>query len=225
MYLITIVLSVLGVGFVHCSFFIGLLFQARDAEPGGRVAEYPFYIRGLNLQAKSESDRALKVWMVFLPRIVVGTLMLIVAFTLVSILIKTKEENKMKPPGSNALVVRTIEVVHQSSSRVWSGYGTVQSMASIDVVAEVGGRVIERPESIEAGRKIKKGDLIVGLDDVDFVNALEAAQSAAKSLEAQLMGLHVEDEQLRTQIVYVGEEIEAAQRDLDRTDEAIEAGA
>ena len=181
--------------------------------------------RGLGLQAQNRSDRAAKVWMVFLPRLVIIAVLLVVSVGIVIVLVATRAQSKMKPPQTSAMLVDTIEVIHRPAQRIWSGYGTVRTMGSADIVAEVSGRVVDRPEAIEAGNRVKAGDLIVQLDDSDSINALDGARQAAKSLEAQMTGLTIEIEQMQTQVRLAQEEIDAAQRDLDRTDEAIAAGA
>lgn len=163
--------------------------------------------------------------MVYIPRVLLGGVILVIAFGVVAGLVMTKSKSKMKPPAMGALVVRTIEAIHRPTERVWSGYGTVQTMGSAVIVAEVGGRVIERPESIEAGNHVKAGELLVRLDETDSINALDAARQAVRSLEAQISGLSVEMEQMQTQVQLAQGEIDTARRDLDRTDEAIAAGA
>jgi RND family efflux transporter MFP subunit len=63
------------------------------------------------------------------------------------------------------------------------------------------------------------------LDSSDYANALDAANQAAAAIEAQIAGLNVESERVGTQIELANDEIEAAQRDLERTRQAIDAGA
>lgn len=172
-----------------------------------------------------KSNRSALLWMVYLPRVIIIVVMLLVAVGVVRMLVLTKATSQMKPPMTSALTVRTIEAIHRPSNRIWTGYGTVATMNSADVVSEVGGRVIERPEHIEAGVLVKAGEKLVGLDDSDYINALDAARQSVKSLEAQINGLHVESEQKELQVQYAGQEIEAAKRDLDRIQQAIDAGA
>ncbi len=180
--------------------------------------------KGLALQSQNKNDRAAKLWMVYLPRVIVIVVLLVVSVGIVNILVATKAKSDMNEPTTGAIFVRTIESLHRPSNRIWSGYGTARTMGSADVVAEVGGRVVERPEDIEAGKSIEAGDLIVRLDESDYINALDAARQAVKSLDAQIDGLTIETEQMENQVRYAGEEIAAAQRDLDRMDEAIAAG-
>lgn len=163
--------------------------------------------------------------MVFIPRIVVIVALLAISGGIAMAMIASRGESEMKPPASSAIVVRTIESVHRPANRIWSGYGTARTMGSADLVAEVAGRVTQRPVSIESGRSVRSGDLIVRLDDSDYINALDAARQAVKSLEAQIGGLSIETEQMQNQVGFVGQEIEAAKRDLARVDEAIAQGA
>jgi multidrug efflux pump subunit AcrA (membrane-fusion protein) len=163
--------------------------------------------------------------MVYLPRVVLVVLLLAGSTGIVKALIATRAQNEKNPPSTQGVVVRTIDSVHRPSSRIWSGYGTARTMGSADIVAEVAGRVIERPEKIEAGARVEVGDLIVRLDDADFVNALDGARQAVKSLEAQISGLRIETEELGNQVRYATQEIDAARRDLERVEEAISAGA
>ncbi len=176
-------------------------------------------------QPRKGADRSATLWMVYLPRVVVVVVLLVVSGGIVRAMVATRAKSEMNPPATTAIVVRTIESVHRPSNRIWSGYGTARTMGSADVVAEVAGRVIERPESIEAGKSVKAGDLIVRLDDTDYANALDVARQAAKSLDAQISGLRIETEQLGNQVRYATQEIEAARRDLERIEEAIAAGA
>ncbi len=163
--------------------------------------------------------------MVYLPRVIVVVALLGVSGGIVKAMIATRAKSEMNPPASASIVVRTIESVHRPSNRIWSGYGTARTMGSADVVAEVAGRVIERPQAIEAGKSVESGDLIVRLDDTDSINALDIARQSVKSLEAQISGLRVETEQMENQVRLAAQEIEAARRDLERIDEAIAAGA
>ena len=183
------------------------------------------FFRGSILQSNLKSERSKSLLMVFLPRLVVSVLLIVLAVSVVMLMVASKKKSEMKPPRTNAILVDTIESVHRASFRIWSGYGTARTMASADIVAEVAGRVIERPSEIEVGHRVQANELILRLDDSDYVNAFDAARQAVRSLEAQIEGLKVESEQMGLQVQYAGEEIEAAKRDLARTDEAIAAGA
>ena len=161
--------------------------------------------------------------MVLIPRVAAIVIVLAFALVVVFVMNKLKGENEKVIPQGASIVVRTIPSQHHPTDRIWSGYGTTRTMQSAQIVAEVSGRVIDRPNSIEAGISLKKGDLIIRIDDTDYINTLDAARQALKSIDAQLEGLDVEEEQTRLQVQYASEEIEAAKRDLGRIDQAIAA--
>jgi RND family efflux transporter MFP subunit len=176
------------------------------------------------VQSTESADRFKALLMVFLPRLLIILVLFALAGGITKMLVASKSSGEKKLPDVTNIVVNTIESVHRPSNRIWSGYGTVRTMGSADIVAEVAGRVIERPNSVEAGTKIEAGDLIVRLDDTDYINALDSARQVVKSLEAQIDGLKIESEQLQLQVDFATQEIEAAQRDLDRIDEVIAKG-
>lgn len=163
--------------------------------------------------------------MVIVPRILGVVVLLAGSGLLFKLMVDARDRSDRSPPESSMATVRAIDSVHRPSDRVWTGFGTARTMRSAELIAEVSGRVVERPEGIEAGRPVERGDLIIQLDDADYLNALDSARQALKSIEAQLDGLDVEAEQTRLQVQYASDEIEAAKRDLSRIDEAIAAGA
>jgi RND family efflux transporter MFP subunit len=163
------------------------------------------------------------VSLLFRAGIVIG--ILIIAFGIVRVLDASKVVPARTEELRSNIQVRTIEAQRLQIDRTWDGYGTARSMNDADVVAEVGGRVIERPQSIEPGVRVEVGTVLLRLDSGDYSNALDAANQAASAIEAQIDGLSVESERVGTQIELASDEIESAQRDLDRTRQAVEAGA
>lgn len=150
---------------------------------------------------------------------------LVIGFAVMGLLIATKPKSKTRSEAPPSVLVRAIEATPRSIERVWEGYGTVVSMRRATVAAEVGGRVIDRPAAVEAGRAIDAGSLLVAIDPVDYEAAEARAAQAAVALRAQLDGLAVESERLSVQMELIGDEIAAAERDLERTRQAIEQGA
>jgi len=160
-----------------------------------------------------------------LLRFGLAAFILLVAIGITSALIKSKKTSERTIGLGERLVVRTITTEPRAVDRVWEGYGTVRTMIASDIVAEVSGRVVARPQDIEPGASIRMGDLILQLDDSDYANAYEAARQAADALQAQIDGLAVETERLSTRIEYAEDEINAAESDLERTKEAFAQGA
>lgn len=158
-------------------------------------------------------------------RVVLAVVILAIALGIAVALVKSKTTSERNIGGGDPIAVRTISSEPRIVDRVWEGFGTARTMIASDIVAEVAGRVVARPDDIESGESIRSGDLILQLDDQDYANAREAAQQAADALQAQIDGLAVETERLSTQIEYAEDEINASERDLTRTEDAIAQGA
>lgn len=158
-------------------------------------------------------------------RLAIIVVVLAIAAGIVAVMISTKVESATSDAALRPVQVRTMEAQLRAVDRTWDGYGTARSMNDASIVAEVAGRVIERPNAIEPGQRISVGTILLRLDSSDSTNTLNAANQAASAIEAQLDGLSVESERVGTQIELANDEIDAAQRDLERTAQAIEAGA
>lgn len=158
-------------------------------------------------------------------RLLVAIVLIAAAAGLAFVLYSTRVQPATVPEEIARLSVRVMEARPISVSRTWDGYGTARSMNAADLVAQVAGRVVERPERIEAGVRVGEGDLILKLDTTDYENALASAEQASAALEAQLDGLVVESDRIGTQLGYARDEIDAARRDLERVEQALDAGA
>ncbi len=158
-------------------------------------------------------------------RAVLVVVILAVAFGMTGLLVKSKKTSEVNANERVPVAVRAVMVESREIDRVWEGFGTVRTMIAADIVAEVAGRVVARPAEIEPGSSVRMGDLIVQLDDADYANAYESARLAADALQAQINGLAVEAERIGAQIGFADDEIEAAMRDLERTENAIAQGA
>lgn len=158
-------------------------------------------------------------------RIAVIVLVFIAAGAIFGFLRSLKPESGYNAEPPAPMLVRAVGASPRPIERVWEGFGTASSMRRAQVAAEVTGRVIERPERIEAGRAVDTGALLVAIDPTDYRTAVARAEQAAVALRAQLDGLAVESERVGSQLELVADEIAAAERDLERTREAVSQGA
>jgi len=136
-----------------------------------------------------------------------------------------KPESGYNAEAPVPILVRGVGANARPIGRIWEGFGTASSMRRSRVAAEVTGRVIERPDRIEAGRSVEAGALLVAIDPTDYRTSVARAEQAAVALRAQLDGLAVESERLGSQLELVADEIAAAERDLERTRLAVSEGA
>lgn len=149
-------------------------------------------------------------------RVLAGILLLGGAIGLFQILKATKADPALSEEAGLPPLVRTVEVQRVETARPWTGYGTVRAMTSARVAVQVAGRVVHRPDSIEAGLSVERGDLIVRIDASDFERRVTALEGAVAALDAQLDQLDVEAASLDEQLTLVLEEAEIAQREYER---------
>lgn len=149
-------------------------------------------------------------------RVLAGCFLLIAAIGLFQILKATRAEPTLSEEAGLPPLVRTVEVRRVETARPWTGYGTVRAMTAAQVAVQVAGRVIERPDSIEAGLAVEAGDLLLEIDPSDFRQRVAALEGTVTALEAQIDQLDVEAASLDEQITLVLEEAEIAKREYER---------
>ncbi|MCZ6785942.1 MAG: efflux RND transporter periplasmic adaptor subunit [Planctomycetota bacterium] len=124
-----------------------------------------------------------------------------------------------KPPAKRETVlpfitVRTEEVTRGPYREMLTGYGRARALRRAEVAAEVAGLVEET--SLEAGALVKEGTVLVRLDDRDLKNELAMRKARLDQTRAERDRLDVERESLELQHTTANEELQAAQRELDR---------
>ena len=107
-----------------------------------------------------------------------------------------KLEEKFNP-GSKPNEVRLEKPAKGNLVRVVSAPGQVEARTKVQVSSQVSARIVELP--YKGGEKVKKGDLLVRMDDRDLKAALDAAnadmmaeKSRLEGTRAQLANLQVE---------------------------------
>ena len=155
-------------------------------------------------------------------RTLVGLALIGGSIGFLQVLRATKPMPSRNTEAGQALLVRTVPVQRVVTARPWKGYGTVRALSSTRVSAQVAGRVLERPSSVEAGRTVGIGDVLVRLDASDYERRSASIGAALASLEAELHQLEVEAASLDEQLTMVLEETEIARREHERAVRAFE---
>lgn len=165
------------------------------------------------------------MWIARIVRSLVGLFAIVIAVALFNYLVSTREAPKHRETARSLPVVRAVECVTRPIAQRWVGYGTARAMDASDVAAEVSGRVVERPERLEAGVSVEAGELLVRLDPTDYEQRRQSALMRLGSFEADLSGLEIQEARLGEQADLLDEERAIAQRDLDRARDAFDKGA
>lgn len=164
-------------------------------------------------------------WTARIVRSLVGVIALVASVALFGYLASTREHAKQRETGVDLPIVRAVECVARPVARRWTGYGTARALDASNVAAEIAGRVVERPGGLEAGVAVAAGDLLLGLDPIDYEQRVRSATKQGESIEADLTALEIEESRVREQAGLLEEELAVAQRELDRARDALARGA
>ena len=79
------------------------------------------------------------------------------------------------------------------------GAGTVRARASVDVTAEVAGRVVWVASNFQSGGRVRAGQELFQIDDADYVNKLERARAGVAMQEVEVLRITAEAQVAREQ--------------------------
>ncbi len=101
-------------------------------------------------------------------------------------LIAGKPEMKKEKAPQPTLVVRAVTVQSGPSKAVVKGEGTVRPQSEINLVPQVGGKVIQVSEAMVNGGRFRKEDVLLRIDPVDYRLAVTLAEAKVKDAESRL---------------------------------------
>ena len=155
-------------------------------------------------------------WLALLTRLGVGVLLLAVAMGIYFALVATKPEVEVTDPQTNRPTVVVFRAETVPVQRQWRGYGTADALDSADVPARVTATVEAIPPGVLAGSPVSQGQLLVQLDETDFVRQLEIARERISEIDAALAQLGVEENLLQERLALEDSNVAIAQTEYDR---------
>lgn len=158
-------------------------------------------------------------------RTAVGLAILALGAGIAFVLFATRPELPPRAAPEAALTVGTVPATRTDVDRVWPGYGTARAMNSAALAAQVAGAVVERPEAVEPGNPIQAGDLIVQIEQTDYLARVRAAEQLVSQAQAELAALEVDEAAWAEQVRLADEQAEIERRELAQAYQALEAGA
>ena len=123
--------------------------------------------------------------------------MILVAVLVVAGMMSTREEvvrQKMTLPAPKVIVMPA--EVGPTRVRI-TGEGTVSPLREIDIVPQVGGRVVYMSPAMVDGGMFSEGEVLLRIDPVDYQLAVKAAQARVKDFESKQMLTEEEAEAAR----------------------------
>ncbi|MFT7200888.1 MAG: multidrug efflux system membrane fusion protein [Glaciecola sp.] len=124
----------------------------------------------------------------WVAHIVVTIIIVVIAIGILSLLFSSKPQTRKWGGGEAPNVVVEIANLQQQDYAAWiDSYGTAESLTRTQLVAEVGGRVMNVSPNIRAGGSFTQGDVLAYLDDRNFRVAVDIAASALADSEVRYL--------------------------------------
>lgn len=158
-------------------------------------------------------------------RAAVGLVILVIGLVVMQVLIGAREEPGRVDPPERAIAVETVVVSSLRVARVTSGFGTARAKSSANLTAEISGPIRHRPEGVDPGEWVERGDLIVEIDSREYRDRLAVSMQRVETIDAQIRGLRVEEESLLESLALAEEAVELTANELRRRESALESGS
>ncbi len=124
-------------------------------------------------------------------------LIVIVALAIAFGLYTTRPEREAQVQEKTTVVVDAIEVYREALQLKIQSQGTVVPGTETKLAAEVQGRIIEVGKHFVAGGFVRKGDVLLRIDDLEYKTALSRAQASVASAKT-----HLAEERGRAEVAY-----------------------
>ena len=152
-------------------------------------------------------------------RLVVITLVLSVAVAIFMFMVSTAGEVETSDSVRSVPQIPVMRVGEVDVRQEWSGFGTAAAKDTADISAEVVGVVQPLPAITEVGRSVRAGDdgdVLVRLDERDYVERIELINVRLDDLQTQVDTLLAEEQGLLRRLEIAQQEVELSQRDYER---------
>lgn len=171
--------------------------------------------------------RTRNVILASLTRIGIVVALLAISISIYAVLVRTRAEPTMTDVEAVVPSIAVVQARAMPVSQQWTGFGNVApaSGAAANVPAQVRGVVEEIPPGMVAGAAVRRGDVLVQLDDADYRDEVEATRQRIAEIEGQIDQLAVEFRAWTDRLEMAQEDVAIARRDLERVLNAQERGS
>lgn len=158
-------------------------------------------------------------------RAAIVVVLLLFALMLFQVLAGSKPIVPTVDPNLQRQRVNVLRVTPVDVNRQWTGYGTAEAVDSANVPARVTATVARIPEGILEGVKITKGQVLVELDDSDFVNQLKIAEQNLAAVDARLAELATREAMLTEWLAVETNDQDLARDEFERVGDLFKQNA
>jgi multidrug efflux pump subunit AcrA (membrane-fusion protein) len=148
-----------------------------------------------------------------------------IAVGIFSLLLQTKPQLDVVTGERSLPAVVVMEAMQIPIARRTVGYGTADALQHADVPALVASTVVIVPPTTRVGQVVKKGDLLVELDDVDYKQQVIRAELALKTAKSERAILEVERDAAEERAILAMKDQELSEAELQRVTDAFNRGA
>ncbi|WP_037249450.1 efflux RND transporter periplasmic adaptor subunit [Rhodopirellula europaea] len=121
----------------------------------------------------------------FVVNLVVSAAVLAAAIYGYTFLGERQRPQRTKPAKSPVTIVSTDDLRFHSGPVVIDVNGVVVPLRELRLASEVAGRVVELSENVRAGRKVKKGEVLIQLDSTEYELEVKRLQALAQQEAAE----------------------------------------
>jgi RND family efflux transporter MFP subunit len=121
-----------------------------------------------------------------LRNLLTAVVIMVVGIAATGALIKMKNKPERKTPPPSIPVVAAFTVSPDLNPVTITSFGSVKAKRSITVVPQVSGEILTKSTSFEPGSFIVQGEVLLSIDDTDYVFAYETARSNVALAEFNL---------------------------------------
>lgn len=153
-----------------------------------------------------------------MPRKLIISLILVVAFLGTGTGIAWYLVQSQPPPATSdaprrPLLVNTQVIRTQTVTETLVGFGTARADRYARLSAQVAGEVVAIPDALRSGAPVKKGQVLIRIDDREYQRILNRAESQREANRAQLVQIDVEEKNIDRLLETVGRELASAEWD------------
>jgi RND family efflux transporter MFP subunit len=112
--------------------------------------------------------------------------LIVVGVVGMQVLTASKPQLEKRRPPTPVPMVRTVRIETGSQEVHISGEGTVRPLREINLVPEVGGKVVAVSDALVNGGQFHRGDTLLRIDPVDYRLAVTLAEAKVKDAESLL---------------------------------------
>jgi RND family efflux transporter MFP subunit len=127
-----------------------------------------------------------------------------------------KPEPERRPPPDAGRLVEAVAVSPSPVTMTVEGYGTVKPRTTVNLVAEVRGRVVKEHPGFQEGGFIAKGDDLIVIDPRDYELDVESRKSQLRQTTAEIERLDQEERNLEATLRIARNDVTLSKNEAER---------